>query len=557
MTTQKCNSLCEQSEIYYFDYLFGVYGETVPEYLIDHIEHCSYCQKRINNLKTALSSPGDSDKSVGNQSESVISDLLKLHFAYLDSQVTCKAARPFLPVLLVPALKIRIPTPITVHLDQCEQCKQDLKRISGLNLRLTQLYRLSRLFAAKPDDDDIDCNHAKPSILAFVLMAFQETSEEVLKHLCVCPQCRDSLYEYRETMRLEKSPETGQKSSQCTQPATSDIFDVVCPYGFTPAKVNTKSQNLLISHLQSCPQCLSKMQELHRTVYEIAARPDSDVVTIYHMDNSAASEELSESTSPYAGFPIKVETRDINDKTPATIKFPVVSKEKVSSFDIKPVLKGSLAAAAVLLIAVSLFFHASSAGAVSIEKIYAALGKINNIHISTYAPGKEEPNQENWVSQSLKTYIIKTSNGLVLSDVANKVRKSKKSGTDTLEIMSLSGDSIDDVNLKISASLGIMPFDNMSDIPADAQWSHLTDANQFSAIKGTEVYELTWSQRTYGTLSVISKWRAFVDAEINIPRRIESYQRLSSEQDFNLISIIKVEILNDNAMKSIIDESFL
>ena len=98
MTAPNHNSLCEQAEIYYYDFLFNKCDELVPEALIKHIEHCSHCQEQINQLKVTLS-PHGAAKSEDSQvsGTSSIPTFLKLHFAYVGKKVTCKTARAFLP----------------------------------------------------------------------------------------------------------------------------------------------------------------------------------------------------------------------------------------------------------------------------------------------------------------------------------------------------------------------------------------------------------------------------------------------------------------------------
>jgi hypothetical protein len=79
--------------------------------------------------------------------------MLQLHFAYIGKHVTCDIVKPFLPGMLDPAMEIRIPTPITVHLDNCPKCTEDLKEIQKLNFSSTQLYRLSQFFTKGPSQE--------------------------------------------------------------------------------------------------------------------------------------------------------------------------------------------------------------------------------------------------------------------------------------------------------------------------------------------------------------------------------------------------------------------
>ena len=149
MITQNHNSLCKEAKLYYYDCLCEESCGLIPQSISSHIEQCPHCQKQINQLKVALSQK-DCIKSQQGQDRSAVTTMLQLHFAYLAEHVTCETVRPFLPGLLDPAIEIRIPTPITAHLDNCRQCDEDLKAIRKLNLNSTQLYGLSQFFAKGP-----------------------------------------------------------------------------------------------------------------------------------------------------------------------------------------------------------------------------------------------------------------------------------------------------------------------------------------------------------------------------------------------------------------------
>jgi hypothetical protein len=49
----------------------------------------------------------------------------------------------------MPSAQIRIPTPITVHLDHCPECADDLKALRNLGLTAEQLERLERLYGCE------------------------------------------------------------------------------------------------------------------------------------------------------------------------------------------------------------------------------------------------------------------------------------------------------------------------------------------------------------------------------------------------------------------------
>ncbi len=554
------DSPCRQAELYYYDFLFEESHESIPEPIVNHIAACEYCQQQLNQLEDALSQPECRPNSGQAQIRSAVTTMLKLHFAYIDKPVTCNVARPFLPALLDPALEIKIPTPVTAHLDHCQECSEDLETIRKLNLNSKQLCRLTQLFAEKPGEDKVACLQAQAARFAVVLMHFQETTKEVLEHLCICPNCRKGLYQYRDDFCKELLRDgRSQEQFPCEHISSADIFDYAIPYGLDPANDQyAKFRQPLTSHIRGCPTCLAKMQQLHNTVYGIAERPESDVVTIYHTDESTKTRAASESDSPYSDFPIRVEVVGREDRLrpeqPASaISFADALKHNVSALNLKSWIKAGLAAAAVILVAVALFVKTPTAKAVTLQRIYDALEKVKNVHIVTFVPDQAEPTQEIWVSRTLNVYMTKTRNEMVSWDLQNRVRKMKRLEANSVETTPLSGEENARVKERMAGSLGLLPFYDISEIPKDARWSRVADDNLDVSTEGTQLYHLMWVDQSYDGSAILKKWRIFVGANTDLPQRVERYQKLTVDADYTLMSVIVVEYLSDSQLRAILD----
>ena len=134
MIAPNSNFPCRKAELYYYDLLHGESLEPIPEPIIDHIEQCQNCQEQINQLNKSLLRTEGTKLQQNQENSTAVTELLKIHFAYIGKKVTCKVVRPFLPSMLDPTLEIRIPTPITTHLDKCRQCSEDLELIRKLKI---------------------------------------------------------------------------------------------------------------------------------------------------------------------------------------------------------------------------------------------------------------------------------------------------------------------------------------------------------------------------------------------------------------------------------------
>jgi len=561
MVTANPNSLCKEAELHYYDFILGKGHELIPEHIVEHISQCQNCQEQLNQLKVVLSQ-ADSIDPEQSHANSATATMLKLHFAYIGNPVTCQTVKPFLPTLLDPVLAVRIPTPITAHIDNCRQCSEDLETIRTLNLNRNQLSRLSQLFAEWPSKGKVTCSQAHAAILFVVLMTLRETDADVLKHLCTCRDCRKALYEYRETICKELDSEIEQKEFPCEEVLAADIFDYVVPYGLDPANDQyARFRESLCSHVRRCTTCLAKMQQLHDTVYAILDRADSEVATVYNIDDSAKGRAISESNDLYNGFPVKVKVLNYKDEARAeelasTINFPAALQRRLSSMNLKPLAKVGFAAAAAILIAVALLLNTPTAKGVTIEQIYKAIDKIRNVYVASFAPEKKEPVQEKWMSRVLNVYMTKTEEQLVLWDLQNKVRKTMHPNSDLVETTAISDDIIAETRERMAGSLDIMPFDRMSAIPGDAEWSRVTGNSLESTTGDTEVYDLTWVKKAYDSSVTFRKWRFFVDPRTNLPCRIEIYQKLPAEDKYIFMSSKEIEYLNDSKMQGIIRDIF-
>jgi hypothetical protein len=472
--------------------------------------------------------------------------------------------KPFLPGMLDQDLAIRIPTPITAHLDNCKECSEDLESIRKLALSRKNLCHLSQLFAEVSIADVGVCEKAKHFIPSAVAMIFSEIGTEVLRHLCICPYCRRFVYERREAVR--KGLLHGkriQKEFPCEQVPVDDIFDYVIPYGVDPTNDrHERFRESLTSHLRTCPTCLAKMQQLHKTVYRIADRAESDVVTIYHLDDSAKEKALSDSTDTYAGFPIRVEVIKRDDKARITalqpvptISFTAILKQRILTGKFKTFAKTAVAAAAVILLATALFLSMPTAKAVTIKQIYEAIDRVKNIHISKFIVGKSEPEQEKWISKTYNFYMMKTEKLVTLWDINNEVIKDKSPDTGQVEVTPLTPITSANVKKQMSGSLGLMPFYNMSEIPADAKWTRVTENTLELASEDIEVYDLTWPIRRFGGSLKLLKWRIFVTYKTYLPRKIELYEKIEADDEYILQRITKMEYLSDNQIQLVLEEA--
>jgi len=549
---------CTNARLYYYDFLSKETRAGIPEGALQHIKQCRNCQTEMDSLKDLLVQAGERFESEQSDKDSAISTLLRLHFEYIGEPVKCDTVKPFLASLADPVLKIRIPTPITTHLDKCQSCRDDLLTLLDLHLPHKYLCRLGQLLADKPTEDYLSCSQARAAIPAVVSMAFHETDAEILKHLCTCPNCRKQLYLHRESVRKELLLNGAfQNGFPCESVSATDIYDYCLPYGIDPADDQyVEFRESLTSHLRRCPKCLAKMQELHSTISNIAERAESEVITIYNIDESVKTKSPSES-EPYAGFPISSEMAGAEDnlhiEQPKTINLTARLKQKAQELNVKPLLKAGLVAA-VIVIGLALLLNAPAAKAITIEQIYRAIENAKNVYIATFEPSETEPKQERWVSRSSNFYMTKTGEESVLLDLANKVRIVKYITAGSVETSPLPTEIITGTEKMMAGFLGLVPFRDISLVPENAEWNQMT-SNELIDASDTAIYELIWIKTTPAGNKVFNKWQFFVDPKTYLPRKTESYTKRVGDSDYTLRSAMEVKYLSDSEMEDVVNKA--
>ena len=320
-----------------------------------------------------------------------------------------------------------------------------------------------------------------------------------------------------------------------------DLFDFAISYG---AKHHAEFNESSASHILQCRDCYERMLSLHSTLFDIYTRPQSGTVTKFEIKSSAQSSDGAFSDD--ADLPIAIEV---------THKAAVMNTaQRRMKLNLKPFIKPA-AVAAALLIGILLYSSISTAHAIDLSQIYSVVAKIANIHIIRFDPEKAEPVRERWVSRTLKIGIYKSQTEIILWDIPNSSRRVKNLGTGKIDTTSLSSEEVESMKKNIEGSLGLLPFEKLSELPSDSKWQQVPAADVNSVAPDTKVYDLTWTETGSKGSSMFKKWRMFLDANTNLPQRIESYQKTGNENDYVPTSYIQVRYLSQSQIQTIVKEA--
>ena len=390
MRASEGERLCQEAQVYYYDLLCQEEA-AVPPVVRGHVAACPACQDQMRRLREALSeAQGPASAAGAGQDETI--EALAQQFQLLDERVTCSEAKPRLPELAPASPRIRIPTPVTVHVDHCPQCAGDLAAIRELHLTAEQLKRLGRL---------LETGHVPPSNPGWEAR-----------------DAGDGL-----VLAIPGSLSDKDAGIACHEIAMADLFDEVVPSGVTPsARERTSArQKAILRHVRSCPVCLEKVRTLRRTIDEIVARGDSEIVTVYHAENDA-EQAWGDAEGRYP-YPVSVQVLhgpgDAAVAAHATPAAPSVALRGLRR-SVRPLATAALVLVVIVLAAL-LRTTTPTASGTNIGDVDKTLAKMKNVHIVT-RDRNDKVIQEFWMARQ-SSVLVKTGENYVLYDLANDRRR--------------------------------------------------------------------------------------------------------------------------------------
>ena len=103
----------------------------------------------------------------------------------------------------------------------------------------------------------------------------------------------------------------------------------------------------------------------------------------------------------------------------------------------------------------------------------------------------------------------------------------------------------------IDGTLGIMPGNDVSQLPPGYKWKELDDIDLEPEFQDCKVYDLIWSLDN----QVLMKWQYFVESASGRPRRVKSYRASSNDRQYEFQMEIHIEYLGDEEINAAIEEA--
>lgn len=550
---------CRDAEAYYYD-LMSHTDADVPEPVRDHVQGCSFCQQRIQHLHETLSGTPDDIDLRGSPTDSEMIETLSRHLMWLGQEVGCRQVRPFLPDLVRLSSKIRIPTPITVHIDQCPPCGDDLTALGELNLTADQLGRLGRLYAAPVERDPARCRQVQSAIAGFASVSLTGIDPEMLDHLGRCPRCRAEVYRRRQHLTEAILQETAFPPRACGREVSSaEVFDYVVPCGTTPVDAidMDPSRSEFATHIRSCPTCMDKLQTLHCTVYGVLERAPSGVTTVYDTADDAESIRAETGDVPHR-HPVGAQVRRrgpewVAGRSGSATTVGTRVRHAVAALGSRSNMTIVLAAAAVLVLGILFYISAPTASGTNVGEILKAIEQAANVHITRLGrAGPAEPIQEIWAARRLGKLVTKTGPKRVLYDVNGGWKTTAASDPETVTSVKMDPREREGAMTFLITRAPVV----LGDLPPNAEVRQVAHDASGESGDSLTVYEISWTKRAPGDLIVYYRQNIFVDPATQLPQRIESFETLSSEGVGEQAETMVFEYLSEREMQGVIEAMF-
>jgi hypothetical protein len=420
-------------------------------------------------------------------------------------------------------LKDQVPTDIAAHIRGCRWCQRELHLLQEIDLEVgqtspetsSQTAHLELHFALM--DQPIRCSDIRAFLPVLAIPEQQVTiPTPVTVHIGHCRQCTEELKALKE-MDLSIM-EYGLVSQMFSKGALldQDLF--------------TETQIELIS--------------------TILNRPDSGIVTTFHLKPSSEKDDEK-------SYEVNVSAQGVSstDYTlPETPDSPVNTDVSPQRSVHRKWLLRPLAAAAVLVMGFFLLFQNESLKATDVSQIYEALKSISNVKMTQYGVDTPDPVQQIWVSHSLGMKLIETGDQVVMQDTDNRVTYSKTLSGNMIESETMSREMLAAVKKGMDVPWGLLPFNNVSDLPEGAVWKKVPAQSPAIDTNPSEVYDLFWTQETIGGSFVFYQWRCMLDPVTKRPYEIQWLSKKAEAGDYELTTRIEISYPEETQIRTILSE---
>ena len=159
------------------------------------------------------------------------------------------------------------------------------------------------------------------------------------------------------------------------------------------------------------------------------------------------------------------------------------------------------------------------------------------------------------VSRPRSIYMTRTRQEMVLWDVTKGIRKRKETANSITEVEMLSANKSTNIKQIINGTLGIMPGNDVSELPAGHKWKDVDDIDLEPEFQDCKVYDLTWSKINNRDEPVFWRWRLFIETDSCRPKKVESSSMSPTDEKYIPHKYKEIKYLDEDEIKTVIEEA--
>ncbi|MEN6333468.1 MAG: hypothetical protein ABFE01_04355, partial [Phycisphaerales bacterium] len=434
--------------------------------------------------------------------------------------------------LAAPSPQIRIPTPVTVHVENCPQCAEDLATIREFGLTAAQLKRLGEFYSLTATGD-LPQDEWMPSAAALAAFSFDETHPEDLARVSRSPQARKWVYEQRaEAAAALKTGPDRDSVLRCREVTAADLFDFVLPFGLDAETLrrSTGRHDAVGTHVRRCRACMERAQSLHQAIYGIAERADSAISTVYQCEKDAG--DVSEKEGAPHRYPVDVWIVQ-DQRVPAdglvetsSAGNPKTQPSRVPAKTRPWLLKGSASLAAAVVLVASLSFIMNAAQGISFRDLRKSVRQAPNVYVKSFSGNVQSPVYEVWLSRELNKLATKSKFAWEVVDLNAKTRLVVDSQGDSSTLVKID-------RKELGRYRSYLDQDNLfADAPNREELSEVPGDSSNPSAPRLLTYEILQK-----TVSGTHLWKVFIDPATQLPTRTEFFEQASDDDPAGTVEL--------------------
>jgi hypothetical protein len=178
-----------------------------------------------------------------------------------------------------------------------------------------------------------------------------------------------------------------------------------------------------------------------------------------------------------------------------------------------------------------------------------------NVCITRIVPDTAKPRQKQWISRSLNLIVFEDRDAYTLWDMSNRTIRIRLLKEEEAKTIEMSDQVFARGQSQIAHTLGLVPFDEIADLPEGATWEKVADPNGAALVPGTQPYDLVWTTPISATRQM-ERWRFFVDPWTHLPARVEVYAQAPTEPRPQLHKTLVVSYPTDQEVRTLVRTLF-